>query len=295
MRGKTRYHGCYTAIVTPFLDGRIEWDALDRLVDEQIAAGVQGLVPCGTTGESPTLSHEEHRDAIRRVIERAAGKTTVIAGCGSNSTDEAVALTRFATDVGADATLQVVPYYNKPSPEGLFRHFEAIAKVSPRPVVLYNIPGRTGVNMLPPVVARLFRIDNIVAIKEASGSLDQVSELFDLCEIDVLSGDDNLTLPMMALGAIGVISVAANVVPQDVVALCRMFRDGAQDDARAYHRRLYPLVKALFIESNPVPVKAALAFLGKGNGEVRLPLVPLEQKSLESVRAALVRYGLFDR
>lgn len=294
-RPRSRFQGCFTALVTPFVEGKVDFDAIDRLVESQIAAGVAGLVPCGTTGESPTLSHEEHREVVRRVVERTAGRRLVIAGCGSNSTEEAQALTRFATDVGADATLQVVPYYNKPSPEGLYRHFEAIARVSARPVVLYNIPGRTGVNMAPATVARLAALDNVVAIKEASGSLDQVSEIMDLAKIDVLSGDDNLTLPMMAIGAQGVISVASNVVPEDVVALCRCAADGPMDEALAHHRRLWPLVRALFVETNPAPVKAALALLDRGNGELRLPLVPLEAKNLERLRQELVRYGLLER
>jgi 4-hydroxy-tetrahydrodipicolinate synthase len=296
MRGDRRFFGCFTALVTPFdAEGRVDLAAVERLVEDQIAAGVDGLVPCGTTGESPTLTHEEHRDVIRRVVERVAGRVPVIAGCGSNSTEEALSLTRFAVDVGADATLQVVPYYNKPSAEGLYRHFEAIAKASARPVVLYNVPGRTGANLPPAVVARLFKLANVVAIKEAAGSVDQVSEILDLCEIDVLSGDDNLTLPMLAVGAIGVISVASNIVPADVTALCRTFRDGRLEESRAWHRRLFQLVRALFIEGNPVPVKAALAFLGRGNGVLRLPLVPLEERNAERLRAALVTYGLLER
>jgi 4-hydroxy-tetrahydrodipicolinate synthase len=296
MRGDKRFFGCYTALVTPFdADGRVDFAALDAHVEAQIAGGVQGVVPCGTTGESPTLSHEEHREVIRRVVETVAGRVTVIAGCGSNCTDEALSLTKFAVDVGADATLQVAPYYNKPSQEGLYRHFEAIAKASARPVVLYNVPGRCGVNILPPTVARLYKVDNVVAVKEAAGSVDQVSEIIDLCEIDVLSGDDNLTLPMLAIGAIGVISVASNIVPADVAAMCQRFRDGALDEARAHHRRMFALVRALFIEGNPTPVKAAMAFLGRGNGVLRLPLVPLEEKNAERLRAALATYGLLER
>ncbi len=290
---RSRFHGCITAIVTPFReDGSVDGEALDRLVDEQIAAGVQGIVPCGTTGEAPTLSHEEHRDVIRRVVERAARRVPVVAGCGSNSTEEALALTRFAAEVGADATLQVVPYYNKPTQEGLYRHFEAIARATRLPVVLYNIPGRTGVDMAAATVARLARIDTIQAIKEASGSVDRVSEILDLCEIDVLSGDDSLTLPMMSVGAVGVISVASNVAPREVAALCARFAAGDAAGARDLHRRLFPLVKALFCETNPAPVKAALALLGKCGPTVRLPLAPLEEKNRERVREALARFGL---
>jgi 4-hydroxy-tetrahydrodipicolinate synthase len=295
MRAQKRFHGCYTAIVTPFRDGKVDPEALDRVVDDQLAAGVAGVVPCGTTGESPTLSHEEHREVIRRVVERVAGRATVIAGCGSNSTDEALGLTRFAVDVGADATLQVVPYYNKPSQEGLYRHFEAIAKAAPRPLVLYDVPGRTGVSLAPATVARLFKLETVAAIKAASGSVDYASEVLDLCEIDVLSGDDSLTLPMMAVGAIGVVSVASNIVPADVAALCRAWREGRWEDAVAHHRRLFPLVKSLFIESNPAPVKTAMALLDRGSAEMRLPLAPMEEKNIERLRAALVRYGLLER
>lgn len=308
---RSKLHGCLTAIVTPFKkDGAVDFDGLAALVEEQIAAGVEGLVPCGTTGESPTLTHEEHRDVIRRTVEAARRRVAVVAGCGSNATEEALSLTRYAAEVGADATLQVVPYYNKPSPGGLYRHFEALARATPLPVVLYNIPGRTGVNMTPQTVARLARLETIVAIKEASGSLDQTSEIMELtrerervdsdpspegeglCEIDVFSGDDSLTLPLLAIGAVGVISVASNVAPREVAALCDDFRRGHWAEALAMHRRLFPLVKALFVETNPVPVKAALALLGRGNGEVRLPLAPLEEKSLARVREALVKFGL---
>jgi 4-hydroxy-tetrahydrodipicolinate synthase len=287
-----RLHGCLTAIVTPFRDGAIDFAALDALVEEQVSAEVQGIVPCGTTGESPTLSHDEHRAVIRRVVERVARRVPVVAGCGSNSTEEALALTRYAAEVGADATLQVVPYYNKPSPEGLYRHFEAIARASPLPIVLYNIPGRTGVNLLPATVARLARLETVVAIKEASGSLDQVSEILDACEIDVFSGDDTLTLPILAVGGVGVVSVASNVAPREVVALCDHFLAGRQAEALALHRRLFPLVKALFCESNPGPVKAALALLGKCGPDLRLPLAPPDEKNLARVRDALLRFGL---
>jgi 4-hydroxy-tetrahydrodipicolinate synthase len=293
MPQRSKLQGCITAIVTPFKEsGAVDFDALESLVEEQIAAGVQGLVPCGTTGESPTLSHEEHREVVRRVVERARQRVAVVAGCGSNSTEEALSLTRFAAEVGADASLQVVPYYNKPTPEGLFRHFEAIARATPLPLVLYNIPGRTGVNMTPQTIARLAKIETVVAVKEAAGSLDQVSEILDLCEIDVFSGDDSLTLPMLAVGAVGVISVASNVAPREVAALCDHFRAGRWAEALALHRRLFPLVKALFCETSPGPVKAALALMGRGNGLLRLPLVPPAEASIERVRQELARFGL---
>ncbi len=292
------FGGAYTAIVTPFHPtGEIDWKALDRLVDEQIAAKIDGLVPCGTTGESPTLSHEEHREVVRRVVERVARRVPVVAGTGSNSTAEALALTRYAAEVGADGALVVVPYYNKPPAEGLYRHFAALARAVPRlPLVLYNIPGRTGINMLPATMARLAtEHESIVAVKEAAGSLDQVSEIVAACgdAFAVLSGDDSLTLPMMAVGAMGVISVASNVVPGDVARLCALFREGRTAEARALHLKLFPLVKALFLESNPTPVKAALAQLGRiPHATVRLPLVEPEEKTREKLRQALAAYGL---
>jgi len=289
------FGGCYTAIVTPFqADGAIDFGALDALCEELIAAGTAGVVPCGTTGESPTLTHEEHRAVVRRVVERVAGRAPVIAGAGSNSTAEAVALTLHAKEVGADATLQVCPYYNKPSQEGLYEHFAAIARASDLPVVLYNIPGRTGISLDPSTVARLAELDTICAIKEATGSMEQTSAILDRCEIDVLSGDDSLTLPLMALGAKGVISVTGNVLPGEMQALCDRMAAGDVDGARQVHRRLYPLFKALFSEPNPVPVKMARHLLGRSGPTVRAPLAPCTDPGRERIRAVLTRLGLLE-
>ncbi len=287
------FHGCYTAIVTPFAaDGSIDFDALDRLVDEQVEAGVRGVVPCGTTGESPTLSHEEHHEVIQAVVERVAGRVEVLAGCGSNSTEEALSLTTFAAEAGATATLQVVPYYNKPTQEGLYRHFEMIARATKLPVMLYNIPGRTGVALTPATIARLAKIETVRGLKEATGNLDQASEVRSLAPgLDVLSGDDALTLPLFAIGGHGVVSVAANVVPRDVVALCAWAAED-QDRARAIHFKLYPLVKALFIETNPIPVKTALSLLGRCGGDLRMPLCEMEPQNRAKLEQALKAYGL---
>ena len=229
---------------------------------------------------------------IQIVVEQAAKRVPVIAGTGSNSTDEAVDLTRFAKRAGADASLQVCPYYNKPTPEGQYRHFEKIAKEADIPIILYNIPGRTGITMTPETIARLSKIDSIVAVKEAAGSLDQVSQILLLCDITVLSGDDSLTLPMMAVGAKGVISVAANVVPKDIVNMTHLALKGTYDKARELHYKLLPLCKVLFIETNPIPVKTAMEALGMIKGELRLPLCPMSEANAATLRKSLVDYGL---
>ncbi|GIW71554.1 MAG: 4-hydroxy-tetrahydrodipicolinate synthase [Planctomycetota bacterium] len=286
--------GCYTALITPFAGDGVDHAALRALVEQQVQAGVAGVVPCGTTGESPTLSHAEHREVIRTVVEAAQGRVQVIAGCGSNATAEAVELTRFAAGVGADATLQVVPYYNRPQQQGLVRHFRAVAEASPLPVVLYNIPGRSGVDLLPETVAELVRqAPNVVAIKEASGSPARVAELLALVpELSVLSGDDALTLPMLALGAKGVISVAANLVPERIQRLCTLFLGGDAAGALAEHRALWELFRALFCETNPVPVKFACALVHGTGEQVRLPLAPLGEPGRQRVRQALAALGL---
>jgi 4-hydroxy-tetrahydrodipicolinate synthase len=285
MTGLT-FRGCYTAIITPFRAGGIDHDGLRALIERQVEAGVSGVVPCGTTGESPTLSHAEHREVIRATVEAAAGRIAVIAGCGSNATDEAISLTRYAAEVGADATLQVVPYYNRPQQEGLYRHFRAIAEAAPLPVVLYNIPGRSGIDLLPETVARLAQIGNIRAIKEATGSLIRACQS-EATGLALLSGDDALTLPMLSVGGAGVISVASNVVPAEMQALCERYFAGDADGALEIHKRLWPLMRALFCESNPVPVKWAAAELFGLSPEVRLPLAPLSGSGQETVRAAL--------
>jgi len=287
------FAGCTVALVTPFRDGRVDETALRTLVEWQVAQGTPTISPVGTTGEAPTLTHEEHERVIALVVEAAAGRARVMAGTGSNSTAEAIRLTRFAARAGADGALLVAPYYNRPSQEGMYRHFAAVAESVELPIVLYNIPGRTGRNMEPETVERLAKVGPIVAIKEAAGSLDQVSELLIRTDLTVLSGDDSLTLPMLAVGAEGVVSVVANLVPRDVRDLIDAFSGGRLDDARARHARLFPLCKDLLgLAPNPVPLKAALEMLGRGNGELRLPMCPLEEKARETLHHALSRYGL---
>jgi 4-hydroxy-tetrahydrodipicolinate synthase len=287
------FAGCTVALVTPFRDGQVDESALRSLVEWQISEGTPTLSPVGTTGESPTLTHEEHERVIALVVETAAGRARVLPGTGSNSTAEAIRLTRFAARAGADGALLVAPYYNRPNQEGLYRHFATIADAVDLPLVLYNIPGRTGRNVEPETVERLDKLGPIVAIKEAAGSLDQVSELVTRTNLTVLSGDDSLTLPMLAVGAEGVVSVVANLVPRDVRALIDAFLEGKLEEARRRHARLFPLCKELLaLAPNPVPLKAAMELLGRGNGELRLPMCAVDGKSREIIRQALFRYGL---
>ena len=287
------FAGCTVALDTPFKNDGVDFEALAASVDWQIAQGTPVLSPVGTTGESPTLTHDEHERVIAAVVERARGRAKVMAGTGSNSTAEAVRLTKFAAEAGADAALVVAPYYNRPTQEGLYAHFARIAESVDLPLVLYNVPSRTGRNVEPETVERLAKVGAVVAVKEASGSLDQVSELLVRTDLTVLSGDDTLTLPMLAVGAEGVVSVAANVVPKDVIALVDAFRRGDLAEARRLHLKLYPLCRDLLgAAPNPIPVKTALALLGRGNAEMRLPLCPAEPKAVEAVRRALTLYGL---
>ena len=288
-----RFAGCTVALVTPFRYGEIDDEELKRSIDWLIAEGVPALSPAGTTGESPTLTHDEHRRLIAVVVEQAAGRARVLAGTGSSATAEAVRLTRFAARAGADGALVVAPYYNRPSQEGLYAHFGRIAEAAELPLVLYNVPSRTGCNLEPATIERLARIGNVVAIKEAGGSLDQVSEILARTDLTVLSGDDALTLPMLAIGAEGVVSVAANLVPGDVIALLDAFRRGDLAEARRHHARLFPLCRALMgVAANPIPVKTALALLGRGTGELRLPLCPPDAHGREALRRSLDRHGL---
>jgi 4-hydroxy-tetrahydrodipicolinate synthase len=268
------FSGSLVAIVTPFRNGKVDERAFADLIEWQIANGTNGIVPCGTTGESATLTHEEHRRVVRLTVEVVNRRVPVIAGTGSNSTDEAVSLTRHAKEAGAEGALLITPYYNKPTQEGLYRHYKAVAEAVDVPLVLYNIPGRTGVNMLPATVARLAVMKNIVGIKEGSGSVQQASEIAQTCgdRLTVLSGDDALTLPMMAVGAKGVITVTANVAPKEMAQLTDSFLAGRLDEARRIHFALSPLFSALFYETNPIPVKEALAMMGKIDSELRLPL-----------------------
>lgn len=289
------FAGCTVALVTPFRDGEVDYQALQQAVDWQIAQGTPVLSPVGTTGESPTLSHDEHERVIVTVVERVAGRAKVMAGTGSNATAEAIRLTRFAARAGADGALLVAPYYNRPSQEGIHAHFARIAESVDLPLVLYNIPARTGRNVEPETIERLAKIGPIVAVKEASGSLDQVSDLVVRTDLTILSGDDSLTLPMLAVGAEGVVSVVANLVPRDVIALLDAFGRGDLAEARRRHAALFPLCRDLLsLAPNPIPVKAALALLGRGNGELRLPLCPLEERALPLLRRSLERYQLLD-
>ncbi len=286
------FKGSYVAIVTPFTKGKIDEKKYRELIEFQIAGGTDGIVPCGCTGEAATLSHEEQKALIKIAVETAGKKVPVVAGTGSNSTDEALELTKFAKKAGCQGALLITPYYNKPTPEGLYRHYSAVAKEVDIPIMLYNVPSRTGISILPETVARLAKLDNIVAIKEASGSLDQVSNIISLCDITVMSGDDSLTLPMMALGAQGVVSVAANIIPKDIHDLTAAFLDGKTEKARSIHYKILKLCKAMFIETNPIPVKTALKFMGKLNGELRLPLCEMQKDNEDKLKKVLEGYKL---
>ena len=268
------FSGSIVAIVTPFRNGKLDERAFGDLIEWQIANGTSGIVPCGTTGESATLTHDEHHRVVRLSVEVAKGRVPVIAGTGSNSTDEAISLTRHAKEAGANGALLITPYYNKPTQEGLYRHYKAVAEAVDMPLVLYNIPSRTGVNMLPATVARLAVMKNIVGIKEGSGSVQQASDIAQTCgdRLTVLSGDDPLTLPMMAVGAKGVITVTANVMPKEMAQLVASFQAGRIDEARRIHFALSALFAALFYETNPIPVKEALGMMGRIDPELRLPL-----------------------
>jgi 4-hydroxy-tetrahydrodipicolinate synthase len=286
--------GAIVAIVTPFRNGKVDEEALRRLIEEQIMAGTDGIAPCGTTGESTTLSHEEHDRVIEITVDAVKKRVPVIAGTGSNSTAEALRLTKHAWEAGADAALIVCPYYNRPTQEGLYLHYRAIAEEVPVPIIVYNIPGRTGTNMLPETLARLAKIPNIVGVKEASGSIKQMSDVIQLCgaDFDVLSGDDIFTLPLLALGGKGVISVISNVVPGDMAGMVDAFAAGDLEKARQLHYRMSPLIDALFIETNPIPVKAALAMMGKIAYELRLPLCRMVEKNEAALKKVMQDYGL---
>ncbi|MBI2094007.1 MAG: 4-hydroxy-tetrahydrodipicolinate synthase [Candidatus Omnitrophica bacterium] len=286
--------GCMVALVTPFRDGSVDESALKRLVEWHIEAGTSAIVPCGTTGESATLSFEEHDRVVDVVVQASRGRIAVIAGTGSNNTREAIRLTRHAKQTGADGALLISPYYNRPTQEGLYQHFKAVAESVDLPLVLYNIASRTAVNIEPETFARLAGVAHIVAVKESSGNLEQMSRILQLTQrkLILLSGDDALTLPVLSIGGTGVISVVANIVPRDVIAMIHAFQAGKHEDAILWHQKLLPLTKAMFVETNPIPVKTAMGLLGMIKPGVRLPLCDLSEASLQRLRQALVAYGL---
>jgi len=288
------FAGVTVALVTPFRNGEIDWDDLGKLVDWHCTERTDALAPCGTTGESPTLTHDENERVVAFVCERARGRTKVMAGTGSNSTSEAIRMTKAAKRAGADGTLQVGPYYNKPTQEGYFRHFAAIAEATDLPIVVYNIPGRTGSEIAAETIAHMAeKCPTVVAVKEATGKLDMASQVAALCDLTILSGDDSLTLPIMSVGGKGVVSVVGNIVPRDMMSLVTAFAAGKIEEAQKWHRKLFPLCRdMLSVATNPIPVKTAMKLLGRGNGEMRLPMCPLDSAGEAKVRQTLVNYGL---
>lgn len=288
------FKGSIVAIVTPFNKGKFDEKAFCKLIEWHISSGTNAIVPCGTTGESATLDYDEHYRVIEVAVRTVNKRVPVIAGTGANATDETIMITKKAKKLGADAALLVSPYYNKPTQEGLYRHYKAVAEAVNMPIVLYNVPGRTAVNILPPTVARLAEVKNIVAIKEATGDMKQVSEVIRLCgdRIAVISGDDFTTLPLLALGGVGVISVTANIAPKEVSDMCRLWHERKHNEARKLHYKLEPLNTAMFIETNPIPAKTALAMMGKVKEEFRLPLCEMSDANKEKLRKTLKGAGL---
>ncbi len=291
------FKGSIVAIVTPFKNNAVDEKALTELIEWHIKEGTNAIVPCGTTGESATLDYEEHYRVIEITIKTVNKRIPVIAGTGANSTDETIMITRKAKELGADGALLVAPYYNKPTQEGLYRHYKAVAESVDIPIVLYNVPGRTAVNMLPQTVARLAEIKNIVGIKEATGDMRQASDILRLCgdRLTVISGDDFTTFTLLALGGKGAISVSANVAPNDVASLFKAWEDGKIEEAKRLHYKLEPLNQAMFIETNPIPAKTALSMMGKIQEEFRLPLCPMSSENKDKLRKALVNYGLIPK
>ncbi|MBF0419096.1 MAG: 4-hydroxy-tetrahydrodipicolinate synthase [Magnetococcales bacterium] len=289
------FKGVYTALITPFKDGGIDWDALGRLLDDQVEAGVSGVVPCGTTGESATLDHDEHRQVIQFCVERVQKRLHVVAGTGSNSTRESIALTRHARDVGANGALIITPYYNKPGQEGLVRHYTQIAEAVDIPIVLYNVPGRTAVDMTADTVIRLSQVKGIVGIKEATANMERAAVIHQRCgtAMALLSGDDATFLPFLAVGGQGIISVTANIAPRLMVGVWQAWQQGDVGLARSRHEQLLDLNRILFCETNPIPVKAAAAMLGLCSEEIRLPLTPLAKDNQQRVRGVMEELGLF--
>jgi 4-hydroxy-tetrahydrodipicolinate synthase len=287
------FAGLTFAVSTPLRDGGVDYEALGRLVDWHVEQGTDCLAPVGTTGESPTLDHEEHERVIAQVVEKARGRIKVMAGTGSNSTREAVRLTKFAQRAGATGALMVGPYYNKPTQEGYYRHFATVAEAVELPIVIYNIPGRTASNILPETIARLAQLPMVVAVKEATGSLDQASEIAALCDLTILSGDDSLTLPLLSIGGRGVVSVVGNIVPRDLKALLHAFEAGKLAEAQRWHHKLFPLCRDMLgAATNPIPIKTAMKLLGRDSGELRLPMCPMDNAGETKLRQTLVSYGL---
>lgn len=292
-RKGSAFAGLSVALVTPFKNGSVDFPRLREQVEFQIAAGTTCLCPVGTTGESPTLSHEEHERVISEVVQAASGRAKVMPGTGSNSTLEAIRLTKWAAKEGADAALMVAPYYNKPMQEGFYQHYRAVAEVVDIPICVYNIPGRTGKNIEPETLMRLAEIPNITLVKEATGSLDQASQILNTTNLTVLSGDDSLTLPLMSVGGEGVISVVGNVVPKDMIAMVSAYSSGDILRARELHHKLFPLCRDMLgLATNPIPIKAAMKMLGRDTGELRLPMTPLDEKGMSALKRTLTAYGL---
>ena len=287
------FAGLSVAITTPFRGGEVDYGLLREQIEFQIAAGTTCVVPAGTTGESPTLSHDEHERLIASVVEIAAGRVKVMAGSGSNSTAEALRLSKFAQKAGADALLVVGPYYNKPTQDGFYQHFKALAEAVGLPICIYNIPGRTAKNIEPETIIRMSELPNIAMLKEATGSMDQASQVLQSTNLTVLSGDDSLTLPLLALGGRGVISVVGNIVPKDVIALIRSFDAGDWAGALSWHRKLFPLCRDMLgLSTNPIPIKAAMKLLGRDPGELRMPMTPLDREGEAKLHQSLVAHGL---
>jgi len=288
------FSGSFVALVTPFKNNRVDVEKLKELVEFHIKKGTSGIVPCGTTGESPTLSHEEHRLVIETVVKAVNGRIKVIAGTGSNNTNEAIELTRFAKEVGADGCLVITPYYNKPTQNGLYLHFKKIAETVDIPIIMYNVPGRTGTNMISSTAAKLSKIKNIIGLKEASGNITQISQIVRECveEFDVLSGDDAMTFPILAVGGKGVISVAANIAPAEVAELVEAFNKGDINKSRKMHLKMLPLFEAMFYETNPIPVKTSMNLMGMISEEIRLPLCKMSEENLKKLKTTLKEYKL---
>ncbi len=284
------FQGAFTALITPFKNGEVDEERYREHIEWQIERGIHGVVPCGTTGESATLSHEEHKRVIKICIEQVKGRVPVIAGAGSNNTREAIELTRFAKDAGADAVLLITPYYNKPTPAGLIAHYREIAKAAPLPFIVYNVPSRTGTNLLPTTLHEIKKaVPEVIGVKEASGNIRQASDVLEMCGEDfvLLSGDDFITYPMLCIGGRGVISVVSNIVPEKMSGMCNAFFEGDLTRAKELHYELAPLCRAMFYETNPIPVKTALHLMGKIEMELRLPLVPMQEENLRKLKNTL--------